>query len=108
MSPHRSPVWLLFVVYPRPRTPACSRWKYLASAYAEVSSDAWGKTSADRILEANLATTSWSSPPAGFACAPCLEGINTASAMGSKQGGSLPLPSPLLLHLPFLLLPAVV
>ncbi|NXT96285.1 ANR52 phosphatase, partial [Anhinga rufa] len=58
-------------------------------AAASGGSDALEETSADLILEANLAIASWSSLPVGFACAPCLEGISTASAMGSKQGGSL-------------------
>lgn len=102
MSPRHSSIWQLFVVYPFPRPLHAAARNALLLLNAELSSDALEETSADLILEANLAIASRSPLPVRFACAPCLEGISTASALGSKLGAGGGRPAKLCLsNLPF-------
>lgn len=59
----------------------------LASACSELSSDALEEASADFLSKPGHRSGPAARSPWGSACAPCLEGIHTASAHRSKWGG---------------------
>lgn len=73
---------------PCPRALHAAARSNLASACSELSSDALEEASADFLSKPGPAARS----PGGSACVPCLEGIRTASARGSKPGGPAQLP----------------